>query len=921
MSTTDPTTCAPATAATPTAAVPAAPAAPATAPAIFWMPDKFVKGAESLDDARALAMTSSPFLRAFQTNYSTDAHFVTYYVPGDDAIPRLTKPILSRIRLNGGDVACSLLVLDWDTPGHAPLTPALFDGFFASLVAADATFPPAMQWTLCYSTRNGARLVYIMPEPVTPERAEALSRGMVQELNARGVGVDAAVSDWTRLFRLPYVTRDRKPTWDDMPAPEFIHVENNHLNLHLIPEIAAGKVNQYAEIIPITRDKPDSDYCRKLLTCTNANGKSCNTDFYTQAKSRLRGRECFPSIFEMGTLAVPGSRDETIHRFVGQIIGLIYHMEETTAEHVYALLLDPVLQLDPDPDHTGGRTWCDILWSAVARLWAKEEAQATLAEAKAAERAEQLLNLASNVAAGMKNWCDDPALSSPVPHAFAARHMIAMCGNTCYLMRPDGTYDPTPLQQTQLIAAIRGRGMEGMIETTSKVGESDSVQDRPVQHLVNQYGTIVKEVIGVPSPAGGTIIAIDTPEARLQLPIFWRNEALKPEYNIDVALWIKKIAGNEYDALCRWIAYALAFEEGPICALSIKGKAGSGKKMLTQGLAECLRLESQASSEDLVGDNNYGLMESPFLGIDEGWVKGGRGRHPADQFRALVAGDPFQIKRKYFAPVKVINPVRVVFTANNLDAIRVLTHGRDLSPQDREALSVRLMHLDITDEASDWLRAMGGVKFTGAPGSRWIRGDGGEASDFIVAKHFLWLHERRRTWERGARFLVEGNANKEVLFELRTKAGATPAVIESIIKMLELNRMWRGMVVSGNRLYVSAAEILEYYRNNVKTSSHGNVTTDQVLNAIRGLSMGEMPTGAYVLPGRESEGPRRWAEIDCELLLSVAQKDGWACGVLQRMVDAQHGILPQAPAVVAGKIGERGPVTFFDGKPVDTAVS
>ncbi len=865
---------------------------PPNFPRIHYMQDNFQVGAKGFSD-NVQPMHCGSFEEVLYTRHMSDAHFVSYCVPGDDFLPRMTIPLLSKLQAMGTNVYASMLVFDWDTPNHVPLTEGLFNDFFAQLTGVASEFPLALNWTFLYPTRAGCRLLYVLKSPIVVQRAEAFHRGIVLGFKQRGIALDEGCSDWTRLFRLPFVVRDKTPTWED---PVSLKVEpiafwENTLDpvAEGLPEIAK-QANAYGEIKDITDPMPDWEACQKLLYITNDAGKSLQSDFLTQAKRRLRGRECFPVLFEHKPIAEKGSRNSQIHELVGQVVGLLYAVEGCRPQHIHALFMDSVIQLEPDQH---GPPWLEVLWSAVRRLWAKEEAQQGLVQAKQEAEAGRMQDLAGSIATGMMTWCDHPMLHSEHTRVeYVSRHLIASVQNTYFLMRSDGYYDMTPLLQHQIVAAIRSRGMDSIIETKF-INAQGAPADTPVNSIVGRHATVVSHIRAAPKPDGATISGANTPEATLHLPSYWRNTDLVPTFDKDVDMWLQKLAGLDYRQMCKWIGEALAFDEGAICALSITGRAGAGKKMLTEALGECLRFPRTAASEDMIGEYNYGLDQSPFLVIDEGWSRSKGGRHPADEFRHMVSGDPISVKKKYFAPATVLNPIRVIFTANNLEAIRLLSHKRDLSPDDQEALSIRLLHFDIGDDASNWLREMGGHRFTGAPGRRWIRGDGGEPSDFIVAKHFLWLHQHRMEFgARGGRFLVEGNASDRVLFELRTQAGVSPMVIEALIKMLEKRQTWEGLAIVDDRLYVAAAEVLEYYRNNLQDKAREGMTADQVLNTFKGLEVRNNKTvGSWVLRTRESMGPRKWTEIDCKVLLQVAQKDGWPCGVLAGMVTRQLGVV------------------------------
>lgn len=849
-------------------------------PHVAYLPSKMVKGVDNLAD-EATPMCFVPFLEALRKRHETDAHFVVYSITNHEAFPRINKPCLPRIKLQGEEVMASMLVLEYDNPGHAPWTPGQIDQFLAKLETVSQKCPDVMEWTVFYTTRAGARFIYVYSKPVPVMEAEKINLAMSRRFTDAGIPVDT-LADWTRLWRLPHVMRDRNASWLNLAGFEFLEQLEKRFDPDTAPraELAAG--SEYAAIREFDEPKPSPEYAESLLWIRGDTGRVKGTDFYHAAKRRLMGRDCYDCIFDHKPLAAEGHRDQTIQKYVGQAITLMYSTEGCRPEHIYALFLEPVLQLEND-----SRTapWEDILWGAIGRNWSKEVAKRELEESKKQAEAVKQVSTLEQIMQGMRSWSDHPALQSEdkaVAVEFVERHLIVSVSNTFYLMRPDGMYDPTPVNQNQLIAAVRSRGMGGVIQTTA-VTEQGAVRDRPVSNIIGQYATVVTMVYGVPQLKGGVVENFDSDRATLKEPSFRRAD-LEPTFDKDVDEWLKMFFGDNHALGLRWIAWSLAFDEGPICALSIKGKAGAGKKLLAQGLAECLAVPKLAGASDIIGKFQYGLLGSPFLLVDENWPIKGMDRHPADQFRSLVSGNPLTIERKFMAPIQAINPVRVLFTANNLDVVRMLSGNRDLSPEDREALAIRLMHFDIGQAATDFLKDKGGNAFTAQPGKRWIRGDGGEASDNVVAKHFLYLYSiRRQLGQPDGRFLVEGNASQEVLFELRTGAGSSPLVIECLLRMLERpGTRWDGMAIVNDRLFVLPNEVLKFFRDNVRDGAGDRLTAAQIANVFRGLAAREFPT-PFVLKGREEMGKRQWIQLDTAMLLKVARQGSLKCGELEQI--------------------------------------
>ncbi len=879
-----------------------------TLPNIGVMSQKQWPGINNLDDV-APALDIVTFEEAFEKPFNTDAHFISYYPIGigQGAFPRLNKPMVPKLRMQNGDIVQSCLVLDYDNPDKTTWTRERLDQWLLALNQIADDWPAAFTFNVFYTTRHGCRLVYVYDAPVPVDIAEGKHRYMVQEFQRRGMSFDPACSDWTRLFRLPYVMRDGTPTWEDEIKEVYIQPDHR-LDSDSIPQGEIIAVNEYAHIREFDEAKPTEENSTQIRETYNSDtGRYNQSQFYKDARKRLKGRECYACVFDHAPIAAAGSRDMKIHAHVGQMVGLLYYLTGTTAAHIYALLLPSVQDLEPDGDTPD---WTDILWSAIGRLWMKEEAKAEAAQQQANDLAEHTVTIQERIIAGMREWCKAPEIhDDATAMEFMGQHLICSVGNNYFVMTGSGYYDQQQLLSVQIVPRIRELRMDGLIELKKPNHDGTRMIDKHVSELINEHATIANDIQAKPQVPGSFIENIGTGNATFVVRSYARNEQLEPTFNTDVDAWLHAMLGEEYEGVAHWVGWALAFEEGPICALSIVGAQGSGKKLFCQGLAECLEKPRLASAADLTSDTQYGLIDSPFLVINEGWPQGrARGLHPADQFRALIAGDDFRMNRKFMAPVYANSAVRILFTANNTDVIHALTGNRNLSPEDRNALGIRLMHVDIGDGGQIWLRSRGGVQLTGVSGRRWIRGDSGEESSYLIARHFLWLYKNRKG-PTGFRFLVEGNARHEIMFEMRTQSGSTPLVIETIIRLLEQPLMKEGCVVYEGKLYVLTEAILNYFRDTLSQNTRERLTAKVIGSVMKSLVMRDNPH-PFIIQTREKHGRRRWHEIDCALLLSVAERDGWKCAKLEQILEEQtaraRGVwVEPAPTPTADQLAEQ----------------
>jgi hypothetical protein len=866
-------------------------------PHVYLLPTKFEVAAKQLaGDSKAPILELVPFTECFYQWHETDAHFLTYAIEYQGKIepgPRCSKTLISKIRQHGADCIVTMMVIDIDNPDHKSWGPTkeirdyARGNFLNKLQEVAATFPLAWEWTLLYFTRNGVRLVYVLDKYLTLEDSEQKHQWLCQQFVQRGIGADLNVSDWTRCYRLPNVIREKEKTWES-DYNEILLQEANRIDaIHMPSAPKLTKTNEYGEIKVYDTDMPDRDEAKALCWFKDQNSSALlQTDWYKKAKKQLRGRECFDCLFSHKPIAESGQRNSTLHKYVGQAISLLFYIPGTEPQHIFGLFIEPVEQLSPDNDTAD---WFVVLWDHILRLWAKEEAKNQAVNAVEIAKVEEGQDQFGRIMSGMDKWVTDPRFKGGTDHerlAYAMRRLIVSCGKGFYIMGDNGHYDPIQLNKDQLIPYILIKGMDSVLEIRKMTDGGETYVS--VAELLNNYSTQVKEIKAVAQIDGAFIQDMDTPNATLVIPSYRRNPNIVPEYNADVDQWLKLLFEDNYELGCKWLSWALAWDEGTICALSLEGRAGSGKKMLVEGLKECLELPAAAGAEDLVGDYQYGLLNSPFLVVNEGWPTKSASKHPADSFRQLVSADPIRCNTKFGQPVMARNPVRIVFTANNLDVVKQLSGNRDLSPEDREALSIRLLHFRIGNGASDWLRMQGGTKLTAKPGQRWIGGDAGEQSDFVIAKHFMWLYANRKG-PVGSRLLVEGNNDQDVMFDMRTQSGSSPIVIEAMIHLIDKKRTMNGdegVAVVDGELYMCTADVLSYHRNELADMSRDKLDLQKIGKVFKSVAV-EVPIKGFILKGKESAGPKRWYKIDCELLLRVAERDGWKSTTLAKLVKEQ----------------------------------
>lgn len=148
-----------------------------------------------------------PLRQALMGKYPGPEYCFTVVVLHNESQPRLVKHGLETYRTLGLDPRASVIALDIDAPGKdAEKYANATDEWFAANLTL-LRHSPAFATAGWYRTKGGYRLVWELPEPLTPEKYESVHTVLRNEINRVGVRVDH-LPDWTRIYRLPFVTRD-----------------------------------------------------------------------------------------------------------------------------------------------------------------------------------------------------------------------------------------------------------------------------------------------------------------------------------------------------------------------------------------------------------------------------------------------------------------------------------------------------------------------------------------------------------------------------------------------------------------------------------------------------------------------------------------------------------------------------------------
>ena len=824
-------------------------------------------------------MDVMPMPQVMAKSFNTDMFFTCYTVKGIEDLgwPRLRKEALSSYTKEFGEPQMLYFAFDWDCPNHSSWTDDLFSQFFETFYAM--TDEQLICWRWVYTSRHGARIVYQLKDSVGVVDGEKYIATMLLRFREAGLVMDEKCKDWTRLFRAPKVVRDGLRTEDE----EFFFIEEQDM---LLDVSAMPRSSTLA--VPTLKNFDIGKHGR--LTDEEAfeilhNDKGNQSKFYKDAKKYLKGNPCFDALFsEEVQIAEPGERNDTVMKSLGMAIPtLIRKVSYVEPEHVYALYHGPLTALPPTRD------WCDWLWNAICTIWSVEIDKYNKEQETKAEKASKALSAKEAMREGMRQWSDHPDLDDEDKSMeYVERHIFANYGSYFYEMGADGYYNSWAAKKDQLIARIRTTHLDSIIPTTemSSTGRFVDVSDKTIQ---NAYSTPVARIEAVVQmETNGYIEDMDGRAAVLKLPMYRRNPNLEPVYNHSVHEWLSALMGGHAEVGFKWLAHALAFEDGPTCALSMACAPGAGKQMLVQGLAECLEVPEHATGDSLVSTSQGALMRTPFLYINERWPPALKS--VMETLKTYTDGSALHVQEKFQPIIEIHNPIRVIMTANNTDLLQGIL-DKSLSADDREAIGQRILHMDLGRAGADWLESKGGRRFTGAEGNRWVKGPDGK-SDYIVAKHLLWMYENRDKRDVGLRFLVDGNLSREarIMNHHILKKEDTSKVASGILSVIESKASKNGkdyFFTEDFKLYIT-----------IKSTMDGL----EMLNTQ--LSYSKVSAVMREVSGRQEPElfhEKEWYELDCNMLLDHARQVGIDTPMLRSFVFMQENPKKDEKKVDTGK--------------------
>lgn len=807
------------------------------------------------DEIQLKFMESMTLGQALEHQFDTPALFCTYYIEGEEKIPRLSKPCERLVQTKGKDIWISMLAVDYDLPKvdgkKAPWESE--DGPWDLL--AQLSDHPELWPTAFYSTRHGARLVYALSRALSPHDAEKAYGKLLSRLREVGIEGDENTRDWTRLFALPFITKDDgTKLWEDPTI--FVETYPDRL---LNPDLLIER--QAAPFVPciVDGDKPDAKQVERILW-----RESAQSPFHKRAKELLKNNSFAAYLFD-GSAADfrSGERDSKINTMAWTVVRTLFGkkgMEEIGPEHAYAVMHRGIAQMSPDEDEPN-KDWTDVLWEKTCRIW-----EAAVDKAELERRTDE--EIENEVLAGWRKAQIEEGLSvqgllaqtgMKDERALLKRNLIVIAGRDNYLLGPRGVYSSYPVPIAGLHGAIEMMGL-GRLYGLERFGERVSETD-----LRREHGVPVQEVVGRLGQKGAALSGLDSEHRTLYVPTYYRRD-IEPAYVREVEEWLQVFAGERFDRLADWIAHSQDVPR-PICALSLTGPPGAGKSFLAELLGAMFG-PGQKNNETVFGQFNFRLKDNPVIHIDEG-LENLKGRHIDAKFREFVTGGNLMLSQKNVDDRSYEVYPRVIISANNLDALHHIVASRDLDDDSHAALVERILHLEIDGKA----RRLVERKRT----ENWIRGDK------LALRHFAWLYENRSIpskYEGAGRFVVEGDRRSEMLEGTRFNSPLIEAVMRVLIRAIEaVGSVANAPEIDDDGMVMCSASAVSQLMSQQQADFYNLPRSPKgVAKALKRLSNNKSvkhPT-------------RRWL-VPLEFLLNYAIETGAKCDRLQQAFKEAHG--------------------------------
>lgn len=302
-----------------------------------------------------------------------------------------------------------------------------------------------------------------------------------------------------------------------------------------------------------------------------------------------------------------------------------------------------------------------------------------------------------------------------------------------WLMRVNGEYWKKDWSKDELLGAAEK--YLAVFGEEILLGNEDPKTGEYRQHSLNKfkqlYATPLDEVV-----YDQTIKTTAYDRSRNKLSLACAQPAVEPIYHDDVHQWLSLLGGD----LMLDITAGMSRLQDMLPAVVITGPGGCGKTLYSFGVAGIWGRPPNASDDSHSRFSADQMIHQPITLHDE---KAGIAyrKEGSSLLRRWVTERERWVEAKYRPKIRLIGFPRLIFCGNNT---HLLDTEEDMSEADRDAFAERLIHIQLDEEHSDYLR--GCLERTKKD---WI-------GRRHLSEHCYWLGLNWEIQNPGPRFLVCG---------------------------------------------------------------------------------------------------------------------------------------------------------------------
>lgn len=432
-------------------------------------------------------------------------------------------------------------------------------------------------------------------------------------------------------------------------------------------------------------------------------------------------KRMFEAILSGESFADPGNRDTAMQRVASS---LVWADEGKTTVDGLAELLRPSLQIWADEP--------DAILDVEEELDKIKDKLSRASGDFKEQKGEELARLE-----GLRN-----ALVKDADPDF--KHLALQQDNTYYVYSFDDEEYWPACTSKELPLIIRDAWPEGTPVELSYLTAKGETKKKTTTQLLDEYGTVVREVVHSMSLGSSSY----NPATKvLHVPTALRR-SLEPEFYPEIDEWLSLLPKHQkhLPMLLDWIATCMDLTRMS-AAIYLSGPKGTGKSLLSTGLARLWSGGGPSKLEHVFHRFNDTILRCPFIVLDESW-KGDNNINLCAQLRELVGNMSHQIEQKGKPVVTAEGSVRLMITTNNETTLNVRGNG-DQNQMERDATIERILHVPTSIKASKFI-----VKIKDRDTWR---------TENKIAKHALWLRDQRaaevieKAKNEGHRFLIQGD--------------------------------------------------------------------------------------------------------------------------------------------------------------------